>query len=157
MSLQFLNYDINMPQILIQFQSTSPDPSWTIQIKDLGLLTHIFRESATRRFLWCSSKLLTPWGRRDMSETVFLPTGRIWLESLEIILHKTCGWMQSSSRKLNIRVRVCQSGFSSTNPLSKSNDHGWTRILNSNKGWLREIIYEPIAPFLVNRSAHVAL
>ena len=59
------------------------------KIKDLGLLTHIFRESATRRFLWCNSQLLTPSGRRDMSQTMFLPTGRIWLEPFEIILNKT--------------------------------------------------------------------
>ena len=59
------------------------------KIKELGLLTHIFKESATRRFLWCNSQPLTPSGRRDMSQTMFLPTGRIWLEPFEIILNKT--------------------------------------------------------------------
>ena len=34
--------------------------------------------------------LLTPSGRRDTSETLFLPTGGIWLEPFEIIFIKGC-------------------------------------------------------------------
>ena len=58
-------------------QPTSPRPlHLPFKIKDLGLLTYISRKSASRRFLWCNSQLLTPSGRRDMSDTVFpLPSG----------------------------------------------------------------------------------
>ena len=75
----------NTLSILVNLTRPLHEP---FKIKELGLLTHIFRESATRRFLWCNSQLLTSLGRRDMSETVFLPTGRMWLESFEINVQK---------------------------------------------------------------------
>ena len=65
------------------------------KIKELGLLTYIFRKSASRRFLWCSSHPLTPSGRRDMSQTLFLPTKPIWQRSFEIILHIRWGCANS--------------------------------------------------------------
>ena len=53
---------------------TSPGPLHKpFKIKDLGLLTYISRKSASRRFSWCNSQLLTPSGRRAMKETVFVP------------------------------------------------------------------------------------
>ena len=41
---------------------------------DLGLLTYISKKSASRRFSWCNSQLLTPSGRRAMKDTVFIPS-----------------------------------------------------------------------------------
>ena len=53
-------------------QSTSPRPLHKpFRIKDLVLLTYIFRKSVSWRFSWCNSQLLTPSGRRAMKETVF--------------------------------------------------------------------------------------
>ena len=43
------------------------------KIKDLGLLTYISRKSASRRFSWCNSQLLTTSGSRAMKETLFVP------------------------------------------------------------------------------------
>ena len=67
----------NTISILVNLTRPLHEP---FNIKELGLLTHIFGESATRRFLWCNSQLLTPSGRRDMSQTVFQQTCQIWLE-----------------------------------------------------------------------------
>ena len=42
------------------------------KIKDLGILTYISRKSASRRFSWCNSQLLTPEMSQENGRLTFL-------------------------------------------------------------------------------------
>ena len=76
-------------------QNTFQNPSTSHQtlhlpfkIKELGLLTHIFVKSATRRFLWCNSHLLIPKLGYKHGQFTFLLVARILARVAKIISEK---------------------------------------------------------------------
>ena len=78
LSSQFQNYDPKMPQTLFKIRRPQSTSHQTLhkpfKIKDLSLLTHLAGKSASRRFSWCNSQLLTPKFRRATDQTMFIPS-----------------------------------------------------------------------------------